>query len=158
MVMLSAPNWAVYTILSRRLLARMSPSKMIFYVMLAGWAIITVWAVGFGPGTSEMGALSARGWLAVAGLGIFGSGLAYIMYHEALHVLPASQLGVFLNLEPVITMLLAAPMLGEPVTPLVLLGGAMIVGGIFLVNRKSLEQQPAVASGSAASGVRSRRA
>jgi drug/metabolite transporter (DMT)-like permease len=139
MVMLSAPNWAVYTILSRRVLGRMSPSKMIFYVMLAGWMFITVWAVGFGPGTGEIGALSIRGWVAVAGLGVFGSGLAYIMYHDALHVLPASELGVFLNLEPVVTMLLAAPILGEPVTMLVLVGGAMIVGGIFLVNRNAPE-------------------
>ena len=77
------------------------------------------------------------GWLAVAGLGVFGSGLAYIMYHDALHVLPASQLGVFLNLEPVVTMLLAAPILGEPLTIVVLFGGAMIIGGIYLVNRKA---------------------
>ncbi len=142
MVMLSAPNWAVYTILSRRLLLRMAPSKMIFYVMLAGWCFITVWAVGFGPGTGEIGLLSPTGWLAIAGLGVFGSGLAYVMYHDALHVLPASQLGVFLNLEPVVTMLLAAPILGEPVTIVVLLGGVMIVGGIYLVNRRMTQAKP----------------
>ncbi len=142
MVMLSAPNWAVYTILSRRLLARMAPSKMIFYVMLAGWLFITVWAVGFGPGTREISLLSSTGWLAIAGLGVFGSGLAYVMYHDALHVLPASQLGVFLNLEPVVTMLLAAPILGEPMTIVVLLGGAMIVGGIYLVNRRMIPAEP----------------
>jgi drug/metabolite transporter (DMT)-like permease len=137
MVMLSAPNWALYTILSRRLLVSMPPSKMILYVMLAGWLYITIWAFGFGPGTSELSALTTRGWMAVAGLGIFGSGLAYIMYHDALHFLPASQLGVFLNLEPVITMLLAAPILGEPLTIIVLFGGAMIVAGIYLVNRRT---------------------
>ena len=154
MVMLSAPNWAVYTILSRRLLGRMAPTRMILYVMLAGWMIITVWALGFGPGIREFGSLSLTGWLAVAGLGVFGSGLAYIMYHDALHVLPASQLGVFLNLEPVVTMILAAPILGEPLTGVVLIGGAMIIVGIYLVNRKAApgptaepEARPAVVRG-----------
>ena len=136
LVMLSAPNWAIYTVLSRRVLGRISPIKMVTYVMLAGWLFITMWALAFGPGTSEFGALSARGWLSVVGLGVFGSGFAYIMYHDALHVLPASQLGVFLNLEPVVTILLAAPILGEHLTIVVLLGGAMISAGIFLVNRK----------------------
>ena len=63
MVMLSAPNWAVYTILSRRLLGRMEASRMIFYVMLAGWLFITLWAVGFGPGTREIGpSAPPAGW------------------------------------------------------------------------------------------------
>jgi drug/metabolite transporter (DMT)-like permease len=145
MVMLSAPNWAVYTVLSRRLLSRMPPSKMIFYVMLAGWIFISAWALGYGSVASELALLSRQGWMAVAGLGVFGSGLAYVMYHDALHVLPASQLGVFLNLEPVVTMLLAAPILGEPLTLVVFLGGAMIIGGIYLVNRRE-GQAPKAAS------------
>jgi drug/metabolite transporter (DMT)-like permease len=69
------------------------------------------------------------------GLGILGSGLAYIAYYDALQVLPASQLGVFLNIEPLVTTLLAASFLGEPITLIVLVGGAIIVLGIYLVNR-----------------------
>jgi drug/metabolite transporter (DMT)-like permease len=38
--------------------------------------------------------------------------------------------------EPMVTTLLAAPLLGEPITRLVLLGGAIIVLGIYLVNRR----------------------
>jgi drug/metabolite transporter (DMT)-like permease len=40
-----------------------------------------------------------------------------------------------LNLEPLVTMLLAAPLLGEPITLAVIWGGTMIVSGILLVNR-----------------------
>jgi len=138
LVMISAPNWAIYTILSRRLLTRMPPARMIFFVMLAGWVFVTVWLVGFGPGMGELAELSGRGWMAVAGLGILGSGLAYVMYYDALRVLSASQLGVFLNVEPLVTMLLAAPMLGEPITGVVVLGGGLIIAGIYLVNRTPL--------------------
>ncbi|MFH1186345.1 MAG: DMT family transporter, partial [Chloroflexota bacterium] len=135
LVLISAPNWAIYTVLSRRGLARTAAAKMIFYVMLSGWLFVTIWLIGFGPGTREIADLSWRGWSAVAGLGILGSGLAYVMYYDALRVLTASQLGVFLNVEPLVTMLLAAPLLGEPITVVVLLGGGLILCGVFLVNR-----------------------
>jgi drug/metabolite transporter (DMT)-like permease len=105
-------------------------------VMLAGWLIVTVWAMGFGPGMSELGRLTLRGWGAIGGLGILGSGMAYIFYYDALRILPASQLGVFLNIEPLVTMLLAAPLLAEPITVIVILGGICILGGVYLVNRK----------------------
>ena len=136
LVLVSALNWAVYTVLSRRGLARMPAAKMMFFVMLAGWLFVSIWLLGFGPGVREFGRLSMRGWSAIAGLGIFGSGLAYIMYYDALRVLPASQLGVFLNIEPLVTMLLAAPLLAEPITLMTLLGGGLIIAGIYLVNRR----------------------
>jgi drug/metabolite transporter (DMT)-like permease len=135
LVLISAPNWAVYTILSRRELARHPAARMMFFVMLLGWLFTNVWIFGFGPGLGEIGRLDVRGWGAILGLGIFGSGFAYIAYYDALRVLPASQLGVFLNIEPLVTTLLAASFLDEPITIIVLLGGAIIITGIYLVNR-----------------------
>jgi drug/metabolite transporter (DMT)-like permease len=151
LVLLSAMNWAVYTVLSRRGLARMPAAKMMFCVMLSGWLFVTVWLLGFGPGLQEFSQLSKRGWTSIAGLGIFGSGLAYIMYYDALRELPASQLGVFLNVEPLVTMLLAAPLLSEPITWMTLFGGGLIITGIYLVNRRQAAAAPS-ASGFAPDG------
>ena len=146
LILISAPNWAVYTVLSRRELARHPAARMMFYVMLCGWLFTTVWIFGFGPGFNEISHLDIRGWSAVTGLGIFGSGLAYIAYYDALQVLPASQLGVFFNIEPLVTTLLAAPFLGEPITLIVLIGGAIIILGIYMVNRTSRVSQSKVIS------------
>jgi drug/metabolite transporter (DMT)-like permease len=140
LILLSAPNWAIYTVLSRRELAKHPAARMMFYVMLFGWLFTTIWIFGFGPGLHEIGLLDSRGWLAILLLGIFGSGLAYIAYYDALQVIPASQLGVFLNIEPLVTTLLAAPFLGEPITLIVLVGGAVIIFGIYLVNRRDITQ------------------
>jgi len=136
LILISAPNWAVYTILSRRELARHPAARMMFYVMLFGWLFTCVWIFGFGPGLSEIPQLSPKGWGAILMLGIFGSGLAYIAWYDALQALPASQLGVFLNIEPLVTTLLAAVMINEPITLITLLGGAIIILGVWLVNRQ----------------------
>lgn len=136
LVFISAINWAVYTILSRRELARHPAARMMFYVMLMGWLFACIWIFGFGPGLSEIPHLSAKGWSAILMLGVFGSGLAYIAWYDALQALPASQLGVFLNIEPLVTLILAAPMIGEPITLISLIGGAIIIFGVWLVNRQ----------------------
>jgi drug/metabolite transporter (DMT)-like permease len=135
LIFISAPNWAIYTVLSRRELARHPAARLMFYVMLLGWLFTNIWIFGFGPGVSEIARLTLKGWSAILILGVFGSGLAYIAYYDALQVVPASQLGVFLNIEPLVTTLLAASLLSEPITVIVLLGGAIIIAGIYLVNR-----------------------
>lgn len=135
LIFISAVNWAVYTILSRRELARHPAARMMFYVMLLGWLFACIWIFGFGPGLGEVHAISAKGWAAILMLGIFGSGLAYIAWYDALQALPAAQLGVFLNIEPLVTTLLAALMLSEPIGWITLLGGAIILLGVYLVNR-----------------------
>lgn len=142
LILISSLNWAVYTILSRRGLARMPAGGMILSVMASGWIFISIWLFGFGPGLSELGELSLRAWLAIGALGLLGSGLAYVMYYDALRVLPASQLGVFLNVEPLVTALLAAPLLGEAMTLAVMVGGGLILLGIYLVNRKGPSPLP----------------
>ncbi|MCJ7432452.1 MAG: DMT family transporter [Anaerolineales bacterium] len=99
-------------------------------------AYLTVWIFGFGPGLSEIGLLTPKGWGAILMLGIFGSRLAYIAYFDALQVLPASQLGAFLNIEPLVTTMLAAVMIGETITITSLVSRAVIILGVWLVNRK----------------------
>jgi len=136
LVLISALNWAVFSILSRRELARHPAARMMFYVMLLGWLFTTIWIFGFGPGLTELPRLTASGWTAILMLGIFGSGLAYIAWYDALQVLPASQLGVFLYIEPLVAMALAAFMIGEAITIISLAGGAVIIFGVWLVNRE----------------------
>lgn len=134
LILISSLNWAVYTILSRRELARHPAARMMFYVMSFGWLFTCLWIFGPGPGLSELPRLTTSGWTAILILGVFGSGIAYIAWYDALQAIPATQLGVFINIEPLITMLFA-PIIGETFSPLSLVGGAIIILGVWLVNR-----------------------
>jgi drug/metabolite transporter (DMT)-like permease len=136
LVLLSAANWAVFSVLSRKGLQRYSSAGMIFWVMLTGWLLSGVLFL-LGPGPADLVRLSGRGWSAVAFLGIACSGLAYIFWYDALSVLPASQAGSFLYLEPLVTVIVAAILLGEPILPVTLAGGCAILLGVWMVSRRA---------------------
>lgn len=134
LILISAVNWAVFSALSRRGLKSHSASLMMFYVMSFGWlftSVLFITATGF----QEIRSLTFVGWMAVAFLGIFCSGLAYIAWYDALKALTTAQTGVFLYLEPLVAVVVAFFLLGEQITLASLLGGAVILFGVWLVNR-----------------------
>ena len=85
-------------------------------------------------GWQELAGLNLTGWLALAFTVLLVAFLGYFFWYDALAVLQASQLGVFLYIEPLVTVAVAAVLLGEPLRPLSLLGGAAILGGVWLVS------------------------
>ena len=76
-----------------------------------------------------------RAWLAIAGLGIISQLVAYFALVYALGHLPATITSVGLLAQVPSTALLAMLLLGEPLTALQLLGGAIVLAGIYVVNR-----------------------
>ena len=88
-----------------------------------------------GHSLSEFSHLTLNAWLGIGFLGLICSGIAYIFYYDALQVIPATQAGVFLYLEPLVTLVVAAIILGEPLLLVSLLGGAVILMGVWMVNR-----------------------
>jgi drug/metabolite transporter (DMT)-like permease len=68
-------------------------------------------------------------------LGIFCSGLAYIAWYDALQAVPASQIGAFLYIEPLVAVLVAWGVLGESLMISSLIGGVVILFGVWLVQR-----------------------
>jgi drug/metabolite transporter (DMT)-like permease len=137
LVMLSAPNWAVFSILSRRGLKRYPATRMMFFVMAFGWLFSSILFVARG-GFGEWHKLSTDGWLGVGFLGVFCSGLAYIFWYDAMQALPAAQAGAFIYLEPFVTVIVAALLLKETLLGVSLLGGAAILLGVWIVNRPKI--------------------
>jgi drug/metabolite transporter (DMT)-like permease len=137
LIAISAVNWAVFTILRKRLMQRkgsLRPVTMMLHVMGFGWIFSLVW-LGVAGGGQAVLRLSASGWWAMAFLGIGCSGLAYLFWNDALDHIDATQAGVFLHFEPLVTAAIAAPLLGEPISGAMLAGGAAILAGVWMVNR-----------------------
>jgi drug/metabolite transporter (DMT)-like permease len=74
---------------------------------------------------------------AVVALGLFPSALGYLAWSVAVARVPIAQSTAALYLVPVVALLLSWLLLDEHPTTLALLGGALAVGGVFLVQRRS---------------------
>ena len=135
LILISAVNWAVFSILSRRGLKNHPSTMMTLWVMTIGWLITSV-AFLAGRSYTEIPLLDTRGWMAMIFLGIFTTGFAYIAWFDALSQLPAAQTGAFLFIEPLTSMVVAAIILNEQITLVSVLGGAVILFGIWMVNRQ----------------------
>jgi drug/metabolite transporter (DMT)-like permease len=68
-------------------------------------------------------------------LAIFCSLVAFFMYNNGVEKLPASTVGMFIYLNPLAGVLLAAIVLGESVTFYIFAGMALIILGIFVSER-----------------------
>ena len=134
LILISAVNWAVFSVLSRRGLKSYPASLMMFYVMSLGWLFTTLLFFA-STRLMEVSNLTINGWLGIAFLGIFCSGLAYIAWYDALQALSAAQTGAFLYIEPLVTVVIAFIVLGEPITPVSLVGGGIILFGVWIVNQ-----------------------
>jgi drug/metabolite transporter (DMT)-like permease len=134
LILISAPNWAVFTILSRRGLKIYPAALMMFYVMAFGWLFSTVLFVS-GRGWELIHNIATDGSLALGFLGVFCSGLAYIFWYDVLKVLPVAQVGTYLYIEPVVTVIVSLLLLNEKRILAGILGGLIILLGVWLVNR-----------------------
>lgn len=115
LVLLSALNWAAFSVVSRGFLKRHKAAPMMFKVTTVGWLMTT--ALFLAKGTWEpIFRLDLSGWGAVVFLGLFCSGLAYVFWYDALKTLPASQAGVLMYLNPASATVVAVFGLGEALT------------------------------------------
>ncbi len=134
LILISAPNWAVVSILSSRGLKKYPATQMVLFVMAIGWLFTSILFLG-GGNMMDIRHLTTSSLLGVGFLGIFCSGLAYIAWYDGLKALPAAQVGAFLYLEPLVAVLVAWAILGEALIPIALLGGVVILVGVRLVQK-----------------------
>ena len=132
MILASTLNWAVYSVLGHAVLRRLGPRRATAGALFFGWLFLCPLFLGSGS-VQEFRKLSATGWVAVLFLGVACSGLGYLFWYGALERIEASRVAAFLYLEPLITLAAAASLLGEPIRTLTVLGGLLLLGGVFLV-------------------------
>jgi drug/metabolite transporter (DMT)-like permease len=130
----SAPNWAVFSVISKSVLKRYEPTVMMTVVITLGWLMLLPIFV-FSNGPAQISQLTISGWAGILFLGMACSGLAYIFWYDALHAAEASSVAAILYIEPIVTVIVAASLLDEAIVPATLIGGGTILLGVYLVSR-----------------------
>jgi drug/metabolite transporter (DMT)-like permease len=134
LVLASAHTWAIYTVATRDLVRRRDPLAVTF-VMLAIAAVLTAVPFALAGDLPRVRALSPRGVVAVVYLAVFGLALAQWFWQEGVARIGAARSGLYLYLEPIATLALAGPLLGEPFGPFIAAGGALVLAGVYVGQR-----------------------
>lgn len=79
-------------------------------------------------------------WLSLSGLAVLCTYLAYLAYSTGLRHLPATRASVIASLEPVVAALLAALLFAERLSPLALLGAALVIGAALTLSVEKTEK------------------
>ena len=75
----------------------------------------------------HLGAMTAVGWLCLLAVGAVHSALAYVLYFSSLRSLPGQEAAILSYIDPLVAVVISLAVLGEPVAPVQLIGGAMIL-------------------------------
>src|SRR5690348_12351681 len=86
---------------------------------------------------------SSRVWIAVAEQGILATASTTVLWNWGLKWVPASQAGIFVNLEPLVGTILGVSILHEVLGRMALAGSALIIGGALYFSRKPVKRKPA---------------
>ena len=71
--------------------------------------------------------MDATGWLCLLAVGALHSGAAYVLYFSALALLQGQEAAILSYVDPLVAVLISLTVLAEPVAPVQLVGGAMIL-------------------------------
>src|SRR5947208_12275205 len=130
----TAATWAAYTVAIAPLMRRYSPYRISALVLAIGWLAVAI--TGFRQVEHQSFHLSVlvSACLVYATLGPLV--LTNILWFRAVDAVGPSRATLVGNLQPFVAAIIAVVLLSETITPLQVLGGVLIAGGIFLARRR----------------------
>ncbi len=141
LVLFTCITWSVYTIITRNITRKYNPLSLIVVVLsipMISLALVTLIS-------TPMAKFTALSWTTVGALLFLGIGciaLAQWFWLEGLSRKGAVEVGAFIYLEPVVTTLAARPLLGEDYSMFTFISAALILLGVYLVEKKKAKSLP----------------
>lgn len=142
-VLAAVVAWIVVTMEGKQLAAEIGPLKA------SAWMLVFagVWVAFVAPLLLDARALAAAEPLTLAGVAylvLLSSVASYLLWNFALSRADASAVAVFANLQPVGTAVAAWAIRGEPLTWVMVAGGALVLGGVRLASQVARPRVEAV--------------
>jgi len=125
--------YAAYLLTTQK--ARMASDTLTFMTISVASGAALLWLVNLCLGLPLLG-YGPRTWWALVGLALFSHLLGWLAINYALGHLKASSVSVSLLGQAVVTALLSIPILGETIGMTQIVGGGLVLGGIYLVNSR----------------------
>lgn len=136
----AAVFWALYTILAKPLVERYAPVKVTAYSMAAGTLLLL--PVGAGQIVHEAwSAIPVKSWAAFAFSTFISAGIAFTLWYQGVKRIGVTRTVVYHYLVPLIAVLFAALFLSERIMFQQVIGGVLILAGVYLVQRQKRTEE-----------------
>ena len=135
-----AALWGVYSVIARVASRRFSAVSATLYGTAFGTLVLIPAAILEG-GEASIATAPAGALLSIAYLTVFGTVLAFVFLNMGVARIGAARASAFALLVPIIGVLSSVALLGEKLGPLTLVGGAVVLIGLWLIEHRG--QQPA---------------
>lgn len=123
--------WTAYTLLGRVATRTLTPLTLTAYASTAGFLMLLLAALLYDP-AALWPRYPASAWAAIAFLGFFGTTVGFTWFSAAVGEIGAQRAAAFINLVPVAAVVAGAVLLDEPFEISLLVGGALVIGGVWL--------------------------
>lgn len=135
LILASAFAWTTFTVGGKGFISRFTPLTSMTAIMTSGFLIILPFSILKGTWSNLLD-VSFPTWMGILFLGIFSLGLPYLFWYSALEKWDSSVLGIYLYLEPFVTLIGAFFLLVEKIQWITLMGGGMTLVGVYLTTKR----------------------
>lgn len=129
---LACLSWTAGSLHAQRVPRRLPLASAAAIEMLAGGLVALAASRLVGDDWSALAAASAHAWGAVAYLVLFGSLVGFTAFAFCLNELPATTVGTYAYVNPVVAVVLGRLVLSEPLRAGLVAGGLLIVASVAL--------------------------
>ncbi|MFH1101755.1 MAG: DMT family transporter [Methanobacteriota archaeon] len=136
-ILMAAIMGSLYTIAGKKLLARYSALSLTLYAMLLGSLVLLPTLLLTPTFIGEITHMSLVSWFAVIFLGLCSTIIGYVLWYVALEIKTVSEVSVYLYGIPVLSTIISYVLFGDQITIFFLLGGAFVITGLLLVERRN---------------------
>jgi drug/metabolite transporter (DMT)-like permease len=141
-LVISQAGWSAYTIYGKQVLAVHSPAVATTASYILGSAMLLPMALVAAPFFPRPDFTARTAWLVVLYQAFLGA-VAHVWWYEGVKAVGPSRAAIFMNLQPVVGVLLAWAMLHEAVEWPEIGGGALVLLGVALTTQAPLEPRRA---------------
>ena len=135
-------SWTFGTLYAQSVPRKLPLASAAAIEMLAGSLVLGVLSLLTGERQSAMLHASGSAWGALLYLVTFGSLVGFTAFAYCVNELPASTVGTYAYVNPIVAVTLGALILREPLSPSIVAGGALIVAAVVLTTLR-LRPRPA---------------
>jgi drug/metabolite transporter (DMT)-like permease len=135
-------SWGAYLTTNKPLVQKHGSLEVLAGTFLLGSLLELPITLATMPSWPPLGGVSRAAWLGLLHMAVIVTVIGLACQNAALRRFDASQVATVGNAAPLLTILWGVWLLGESITPTLIIGGVLILGGILETGRSSATARP----------------